>query len=347
MPGRARRMLGTASGAGVGLLVALVGAGSSEQTAGGAGPAPTDAGVSSTFVTHAQRGEVQPPDLDDVEHMCALLTSCEKLPIPPGLIPPDFPTCVKSMHDEMTSAKAVSFSLLMRECGLQSNSCASLATCALRGARPDACSGRGKQALVGFCDVDGRAISCWHEQILAVRDCPRGHEECLVMSGDARCSLGPCPGDMRDGDKARCSASQTHLLHCEKGKLATLDCAAFGLKCVTAADGTAGCATSGPVCAGSTRRCEGTTAVGCFNGHEVRVDCAAAGLVCEPTPGGTPIGACVAPPAPTGGCDPNDKARCDGASIRYCYAGKPRSYFCKAFGFGRCETGKTGAHCAR
>jgi hypothetical protein len=298
-------------------------------------------------VTHAQRGEVEPPDLEDVEHMCALLTSCDKLPIPPSLIPADFASCVKSMQEEMTSARAIAFSLLMRECGLQSNSCASLASCALRGANPDACAGRGKQGVVGFCDVDGRAISCWHEQILAVRDCPRGHEECLVVGGDARCSLGPCPGDVREGDKPRCSASQTHLLHCDKGKLASLDCAAFGLKCAQASDGTAGCATSSPACTGNAKRCEGNAAVGCYNGHEVRVDCAAAGLVCNSTPGGTPVGACVAPPPPTAACDPADKPHCDGASVRYCSAGRVRSFFCKSIGFNRCDTGKAGVRCVR
>lgn len=331
------------------MVVALASAGSSERAAGGAGAgagSPDAAGIS-TFVTHAQRGEVQPPDLDDVEHMCALLTSCDKLPIPPSLIPSDFPSCVKSMQEEMTSARAINFSLLMRECGLQSNSCASLAICALRGADPDACAGRGKQGVVGFCDVDGRALSCWHEQILAVRDCPRGHEECFVAGGDAHCSLGACPGDVREGDKPRCSASQTHLLRCEKGKLASLDCAAFGLKCATAADGSAGCATSGPACSASAKRCDGNTAVGCYNGHEVRVDCSAAGLVCNSTAGGTPVGACVAPPPPAAACDAADKARCDGASIRYCSAGRARSFFCKATGFTRCETGKTGVHCAR
>jgi hypothetical protein len=334
----------------LGIALAFASAGSSVEgagpSAGGAG-APDAGGGTSTFVTHAQRGEVEPPDLDDVEHMCALLTSCEKLPIPPTLIPPDFQSCVRTMHDEMSSAKAVSFSLLMRECGLQSNSCASLGTCALRGANPDACAGRGKQGVVGFCDVDGRAISCWHEQILAVRDCPRGHEECLVVGGDSRCSLGPCPGDVREGDKPRCSASQTHLLHCEKGKLASLDCAAFGLRCSTAADGSAGCATGGAACSGNAKRCEGNVAVGCFNGHEVRVDCAAAGLVCSPVAGGTPVGACVAPPPPLTACDVAEKARCDGASIRYCYAGRARSYFCKAFGFNKCDVGKAGAHCAK
>jgi hypothetical protein len=341
-----RRVLGAAVGGGVGIVVALACAGSAERAADGAGPGSADGGALSSFVTRAQRGEVAPPDLDDVEHMCALLTTCERLPIPPNLVPPDFQACVRRFTEEMTSPAAINFSLTMRECGLQSNSCSSLRACALHGANPDSCAGRGKTNVAGTCDVDGRAITCWHEQVLAVRDCQRGGETCIVQGGDAKCTLGPCPGNIKDGDKPQCSASGTHKLQCEKGKLASLDCQAFGLKCTTTADGTAGCATSGPACAGTSKRCEGNTAIGCFNGHEVRVDCGGAGLACNPTPGSTPVGACVAAPPPLGGCDPTEKARCDGSSIKYCYAGRPRSYFCKALGFNRCESAKNGARCS-
>ena len=341
-----RRVAGALCGVCIGVVVALACAGSAEQTADGAGPAAADGGALSTFVAHAMRGEYVPPDLDDVEHMCALLTGCEKLPIPPNLIPPDFASCVKRFTEEMTGVGGINFSLTMRECGLQANSCSSLRSCALRGANPEACSGRGKQGFVGFCDVDGRALTCWHDQIVAVRDCSRGQEQCIVRDGQSTCTLGPCGGDIKEGDKPRCSASTTHLLHCEKGKLASLDCAAFGLKCTTAPDGTAGCATQGPACVGTAKRCDGNTSVGCFNGHEVRVDCGAAGLVCAPTPGGTSVGACVAPPPPVGACDSTAPARCDGANVRYCIAGKPRSHFCKATGFNRCDSSHNGPRCS-
>jgi hypothetical protein len=338
-----RKNLGIAGAALMGVLVALASASSSEHVAD-AGPGGPDGGPLSSLVVHAQRGEVVPPDLGDIEHMCALLTACDKLPIPPSLIPPDFKTCVTKMADEMTSPTAINFSLMMRECGLQSSSCASLRACVLRGANPEVCNGRGKQGVVGFCDVDGRALACWHEQVLAVRDCPRGGEQCLVLDGQATCTLGPCPGGIQDGEKPRCSASGTHILRCEKAKLASLDCAAFGLKCATGADGTAACATGGAPCSGGAKRCDGDVAVGCVNGHEVRVDCASAGLVCGTSDAGAPVGACVAPPSPSG-CDPSAKAKCDGASIDYCFAGKSRSYFCKALGFSRCDVGASGPRC--
>jgi hypothetical protein len=345
---RARRRVGAAVGVGIGALVALAVAagGSVEQIARGAPPAAADAGTLSSFVAHAQRGEVEPPDLDDVEHMCALLTSCDRLPIPNGLIPPDFQSCVKKFTDDLSSPAAIYFSLTMRECGLQSNSCAAMRACALHGASPDACQGRGHQGVVGFCDIDGHALSCWHDNVLAVRDCGRGGEQCVVAGGDSTCVLGPCPSTMKDGSPPSCSASGTHKLQCEKGKLVSVDCAAFGLRCTTAADGTAACATAGPACTGAAKRCDGAAAIGCFNGHEVRVDCANAGLTCAATPGSTPVGACVAPPPGPGACDSNGPARCDGANVKYCYAGKPRSYFCKALGFNRCDSGKNGVRCA-
>jgi hypothetical protein len=301
--------------------------------------------TSSAAILRAQRGEVSPPDLDDIEHMCALLVSCDRLPIPPGLIPADFASCVKKMSDDLTSAGAVAFSLTMRECGLQANSCENLRSCALRGAKADACAGRGMHAVVGFCDVDGRALSCFGGSILAVRDCPRGGEQCAVRDGQAMCVLGPCPPDMKEGAPAQCSGSGLRILRCERSKLVSLDCAAFGLKCSPQADG-AGCSTSSPACSGDARRCDGEVAVGCFNGHEVRVDCAAAGLVCNGAPGATAVGACFAQAPGANACDPGAPARCEGTSVKYCSGGKPRSFFCKPLGFNRCETTPHGARCA-
>jgi hypothetical protein len=303
----------------------------------------TSSGTSSA-VTQGQRGVVVPPDLSDVEHLCALLTACEKLPIPPGIVPTDFAACVAKVSADLTSPSALGSSLLVRECGLQSSSCAALRSCALRGADAATCAGRGKQAVVGFCDVDGRALACWHEQVLAVRDCPRGGEHCIVVDGQATCTLGPCPAGVAEGDKPRCSASGRHLVHCEKGKLASLDCAAFGLKCTSGADGAAGCSTAGPACAAGAKRCEGTSAVGCYDGHETRVDCGAATMTCAaPASGATAaaVGACFyvppAPPASAEACDPADHGKCEGANVKYCHAGTSRTYSCKSMGFNRCE----------
>src|SRR5687767_5115008 len=80
----------------------------------------------------APASQVTPPALDDVEHMCALLTGCDKLPLPPSLVPHDFVGCSKALYEELTSPSAVTFSLTLKECGLRSSSCGELRTCALR-----------------------------------------------------------------------------------------------------------------------------------------------------------------------------------------------------------------------
>jgi hypothetical protein len=302
------------------------------------GPAPSDAGASSSFVLASRRGVVVPPDLDDVEHMCALLTGCASLPISSSLIGRDFVSCVRRMSEEMTSPGAVQFSLTMRECGLRASSCSELRTCALRGARPDACAGRGKQSPVSYCDPDGRAITCSQEQVTAVRDCPRGGEQCAIKDGQAVCTLGTCEAD----SPRACSGSGTKIVQCDRGKLLSLDCAALGLRCAMGADGP-GCATTGPACSSSAKRCDGDVAVGCFNGHEVRIECGAAGLACASSPDAVAVGSCAMPAASA--CDPDAPARCDGAILKYCAAGKARGYFCRSLGLSKCVSDARGARC--
>ena len=330
---------GVIGAAGVFAAVAAVATGSTNAEA--QVHAPTDGGVPA-YIVAAGQGLVTPPDIEDVEHMCALLTSCQNLPFP--TLPSSVPGCVQSMMNELTSTDAVKFSLTIRECGLRANSCSELRTCALRGAGPDACNGRGKNGTVGICDLDGRAINCFHERVVGVRDCPRGGEQCVVREGQASCALGPCGGDMKEGAPPTCSASGTRILQCDHGKLQSIDCAALGLKC-TAVDGKSGCSPSTQTCAGTGKRCDGNVSVGCMHGHEVRVDCGAAGLTCNATPGSLPVGACVAAPVATDKCDPKEAPRCDGASIKYCFAGRKRSYFCKSLGFSGCVKDSGAVRC--
>jgi hypothetical protein len=276
--------------------------------------------------------------------MCALLTGCDNLPLPPALLPGDFASCVSTMSQQLSSASAIDFSLTIRECGLSSTSCAALRTCALHGAKPQACTGRGTQGEAGYCDIDGRAVKCLHERVVAVRDCPRGGEQCSVRGGEAGCSLGPCVSDGGQSAPA-CSASGTRIVSCDKGRLLSLDCSAFGLQCVQGQGGPA-CAPRTAACADGAKRCDASIAVACYNGHEVRVDCGAAGLDCQGAPGSTPVGACASPPPPSGACDPNAKPTCDGASVKYCHGGTPRSYLCKTLGLSRCVSDARGARCA-
>jgi hypothetical protein len=291
---------------------------------------------------------VTPAHLEDVEHMCALLTACDRLPLPPGLVPRDFIGCTRTLYSELASPAAASFSLTLRECGLRASSCGALRSCALRGARADVCAGRGKSGPVEMCDADGRAITCTDERVTLVRDCPRGGEQCVVREGKAICALGACE---KEGPPA-CSPSGTRILECRKGKLVSLDCGAFGLRCVPSGEGPK-CATQGPVCQDGTTRCDGSQAVGCWHGHEVRVDCGARGLACEagaarPDGGGasSPVGACAATAPATGACDPASPARCDGATLKWCAWGQPRAYLCKSVGLTKCVSDERGARCA-
>ncbi len=276
--------------------------------------------------------------------MCALLTSCERLPLPAGLVPKDFVTCTRALYAELASSSAVAFSLTLRDCGLRASSCGELRTCALRGANVDVCSGRGKAGPVDMCDGDGRAVTCTAERVSLVRDCPRGGEQCVVRDGKAVCALGACNKD----SPATCSPSGTRVLECNKGKLLSLDCAAFGLRCVTGASGPQ-CATEGGTCTEGIVRCDGTTAVACYHGHEVRIDCAARGLTCGASrvDGGaaTAVGACSAAVPAKGACDPAAPAKCDGATLKWCAGGQPRGYLCKSVGLSRCVADDKGARC--
>jgi hypothetical protein len=353
-------------------LLALPGASLADERDGAGRAAARDAGQDAARAPVAPGGHVMPADLEDVEHMCALLTACERLPLPSGIVPHDFVGCTRTLYAELASPAAVSFSLTLRDCGLRASSCGELRACALRGAKVDVCTGRGKTAPVDMCDGDGRAITCTNERVSLVRDCPRGGEQCVVRDGHAVCALGSCEKESAPA----CSVSGTRVLECKKGKLLSLDCGAFGLQCTSSADGPK-CATQAPGCREGSMRCEGATAVGCWHGHEVRIDCGARGLACgAPTSaldaGSGPaasmsssssssssppsaVGACaaIAPSRPAGTdggapatCDPSAPPRCDGASLRWCAWGQPRSYLCKSVGLQRCVSDDKGARCA-
>jgi hypothetical protein len=320
-------------------VLALVGACSlalaPDRVALAEGGAARDAGAGSAAA------RVRPPNTEDVEHMCALLTGCEKLPIPPQLVPRDFAQCVKRMAADLSSAKALETSLSLRECGLTASSCAQLRTCALRGTSPSACAERGKGGPVELCDGEGRAVTCLRGDVFAVRDCPRGGEQCSVVEGRAACTLGACLADQPPS----CSASGTRVVECRGKRLLSVDCALLGQRCVDTASGPA-CAPATAACAHEGVLCRGNDAVVCKGGREVEIDCGAQGMTCGGAADRPTQGACTVP-ATSGeaSCDPGSPPRCEGARVVYCAEGRPRSYLCRSLGLSRCVADLRGVHC--
>lgn len=290
-------------------------------------------------VALAGQGLVLPPAIEDIEEMCALLLGCTDVPL---MAPKkDFGECVTHLQGVLSSPDALKFSVPLRECGMQSNSCKELRECALRGASADVCKGRGKGKAVGFCDNDGRALTCYNEKLVQVRDCPRYGEQCSARDGNSTCTLGDCPSDIPPDGTPVCSGNNQKIFSCDRGKLVSLDCSAFGLSCIKD-DGKPTCAAaSAPVCAkGTADKCASDDHVSCVSGHEVKVQCSKANLKCASSSDPS-LGVCSAPPIDGGTCDPKAPAKCNGNSIEYCVGGKTRSFFCKGLGFAKCG-GKPG-----
>ncbi len=296
--------------------------------------------------------DVTPPAVEELQYACGLLLSCGSLALPPNVVPADFGECVRKLGNDLSSATAISYSLSIRECALAASSCSKLSACLLHGVKPTVCKGRatgatGDDKVAGLCDVSGKAVTCYRERVLLVRDCPRGGEECAVRQGDASCTFGACTNEAAT---PHCTPSQTRVVRCDQGKLVGRDCSLFGLTCAETPKGAA-CTTSA-TCEGTSRRCENGVAVVCHDGHEVRVDCEAAGLDCEAKPTRAlissveKVGECFSRQV-NDPCDGATKTSCDGSTITSCVRGKKTTFACKAINLSRCEHSATGVRCAQ
>jgi hypothetical protein len=313
-------------------------------------PTPADAQTASgstgtsIAVRNAKNGVVVPPALADVEVMCALLTSCGDIAFP---IPAqDMPGCVSAAWEALSAPDTVKMSLGIRDCALRANSCREIRECALSGADPNVCNGRGMKSEkpIGFCDLDGRAVSCWRGKPRFVRDCPRAGEQCSVAAGKPICSLGPCPANLSEGS-SQCSGNGQRLLQCMDGRLQSRDCSVLGLKCEVGSEGKPICVPPTKSCSVKTHRCDGKAAVGCVDGHEVKVLCDAAKMSCALPNDADKVGVCSVEDGDGPKCDPKAAARCVGNKIEYCIRGQQRAFLCKTFGFNRCVAGPSGPKC--
>lgn len=308
--------------------------------------------TSQALLAAAGRGVVVPPGLSDVEHMCAMLIGCGDIPIQ---IPTyDFGLCVRHFWDRLSGPDAISSSLTIRECGLGAVSCGQFARCALRGADPSGCDGRGvgSSKPVGRCDLSGRALHCLEGKVVGVRDCPRGGELCAVRAGEADCVAGRCTADGGKKSKPACSSDGSRITSCKNGRTVSMSCAALGLRCDTV-DGKPTCVPgSARKCSGTGERCDHAAAVKCVHGREVRVQCNQANLVCGVgVEDRTQVGACATSPysGSDDECDPEKfRSRCSGNAVQYCVGGQLRKYDCKTyFGMNKCVGQPGQAHCVR
>ena len=302
-------------------------------------------GVAPSIALAAQ-GLVNPPAVEDVEEMCALLLGCSDVPLAvPGQ---DLGECVRTLWRELSVPDAVKFSIPLRECGLRADSCKELRECALRGASADVCNGRGNDKQMSFCDGDGRVVTCNKGKLVQVRDCPRFGEQCAARSGNATCFLGTCPPEVPADGTPVCSANGQKIFVCDGGKLLSFDCGGFGLTCTKGTDGKPTCAAEkSPSCQKDLHKCDGDDHVGCVGGHEIRVQCAKAGLKCVAAPNKETVGACAGPTTGDGAaCNSGLASRCVGNTVQYCAGGKTRNFFCKGLGFSKCVGGPGAAHCA-
>jgi len=337
-------------------LCGMLAPASSGAADGGGTPPSTPRGASSATVnssaallTAAGRGVVVPPGIADVEHMCAMILGCRNIPLQ---VPTrDLGVCVRYFSDQLSGVGALVSSLTIRECGVGAVSCGQFSRCALRGAEPNACDGRGMDGNpVGRCDIGGRALQCVNGKVAAVRDCPRGGELCAVRHGEAECVAGRCT--MEDGKPSKpvCSSDGTRMTYCKNGRTVSLSCSALGLQCAVVGGEPKCVPSQAKTCSGASSRCDRAAAVECVDGHEVRVECDKANLVCGiGTEGASRMGSCAWSPysGRDDECDPKTyQSRCAGNDVQYCVGGRLRKYGCKTyFGLNRCAGRLGEAHC--
>ena len=302
-------------------------------------------GPNSALVRNAKLGQVIPPVLDDVEVMCSLLTGCKDVAFPKPA--DDLPGCVDTTLSALSSPDALSISLRLRQCALQANSCSQMRACALGGAKENVCAGRAMKVdkPIGFCDLDGRAVSCYHGKALFVRDCPLAGEQCSIVNGKPICSLGTCPASLAEG-QATCSANHKRVLSCVQGRLKSRDCSLLGLVCEKDGSGKPQCVPPTKKCDANApeHACQGPDALGCLLGHAVTVKCGRADMNCALPHDPDAVGVCSMGEKAGPKCK-SKRPKCAGGVITYCLHGHERRFLCKAFGFRGCENTPRGPRC--
>jgi hypothetical protein len=285
-------------------------------------------------------GEVLPPDLEDVEHLCALEVGCDSARgTSPNVAPAsrDLADCIRTHGRRLLSGAEPAGATA---CSLRATTCAELHACATEaeGRAQAACAGKGRDGAVSICDGPTRGLTCSQGRVVQITRCA-SPSTCSIVDGLPACAGAPCRAT--GAFRPRCGVDGARMTTCSKGRLLEIDCAARGGRCVEL-EGIAACTPNGEPCQPADARCDGEVAVQCVQGREVRVRCDAVGLSCARS--GAEVGCAwrgVGKP-----CEVGARATCEGTSVRYCMDGRTRTYACRALGFTRCLSGADGVRCA-
>jgi hypothetical protein len=223
----------------------------------------------------------------------------------------------------------------------QTDGCAGVDRClGIHIALDGPCETRCEDGLLEGCDDSLHFTQCCGSLGM---QCSADGDACVPDAGAAACT---------SDHEATCVDG--HPLTCLNGHLTPgADCAAWGLECgISPLSGEAACVGSGPACSeGSASSyslpfenglgCSGDTLRICAGGQEHELDCAsmAAGFSCQEA-GGTFFCGLASECAPS----VKDES-CDGATLRFCHAGKLEAVDCTALGFTGCGLSGSDAVC--
>jgi hypothetical protein len=213
--------------------------------------------------------------------------------------------------------------------------CASARKCLNNGNTPMSCNGGScNGTVVNGCsqNAGGGGMSA-----TTTFDCSIDGEMCIASNGQLGCGLGTCTGEMCMGD--------VHV-QCNNGIMRHQDCSKYNATCASTNIGPINlfhCRGKGPGCTqtDSTKglRCDGNSAIFCFDGQEAKVDCGSVGQSCFPNVRSSGSFGCGL----GSDCDPNNYPdSCTGGVLTFCNNGKIDTYDCTGHGFSGCNVNNSG-----
>jgi hypothetical protein len=214
--------------------------------------------------------------------------------------------------------------------------CAAARKCLNDGKTPQSCTGGGScsGSVINGCST---AAGGGGMPGTTTFDCNIDGEMCVVFNGNLGCGIGTCTGEMCIGDIYQ---------NCTAGIMRHQDCSKYNATCAASNIGPATfyhCRGKGPACAQSDStkgiRCEGNTAIYCFDGQEAQVSCGPLGQSCFPNVRASGAFGCGL----GSDCDPSTYPdSCMNGVLTFCNNGKIDTYDCTGKGFSGCNVANSG-----